>query len=122
MTQVVHKNCSVCQSNTDHTEVLKWVCLPKYLVLAISRFAYVGSKTVKNNTPVPVQAHVSVDGTSYSLVGIIHHHGGGANSGHYTSTLFNENIFFDCNDMMITESSHFKNTYSDTAYIMVYGL
>ena len=29
MSQIVHKNCAVCQNNTEHSEVLKWICFPK---------------------------------------------------------------------------------------------
>ena len=122
MAQTVCKYCTVCQYNTEHDEKLKWICFPKYLVLALSRFSYVFGKIVKNKTGILIQTHVSVDGAGYSLLGIIHHHGGSACSGHYTSTLFHDDIIFDCNDMMITESSNFTPIHSTTAYILVYRL
>ena len=117
---VVHKNCTVCQTDTEHNESLKWICLPRYLVLAINRFSYVGNRTVKSNLCIPVQTQITVDATYFELVSIMHHHGNGAGSGHYTSTLFHDDKVFDCNDMMIIESSSYQLADSATSYMMVY--
>ena len=120
MSQVVHKTCIVCHRNTEHNEILQWVCPAKYLVLAVNRFAYVGGRTIKSKSLVPIQTRVSMDGHCFTLVGIIHHHGDSANSGHYTCTLFHNDNVFQCNDMMITESSGFEFVHSATSYILVY--
>ena len=102
--------------------ILKWVCLPKYLVLAINRFSYVAGRIVKCNIDVPIQTRVNVNDKYFTLVGIIHHHGISANSGHYTCTLiYNDRVFY-CNDMMITESSVFEVVHAGTPYILVYKL
>ena len=122
LSQLVQKRCILCHRNTPHTEILKWISLPKYLILAMNRFTYVHGRTIKNNIVVPIQARVSVDGNCFTLVGIIHHHGSSANSGHYTCTLFHDGKVFHCNDMMITESSAFEFVHSDTPYILVYRI
>ena len=122
MSQVVYKNCMTCLRNAEHDETLRWVCLPNYLVLAVNRFNYVGNRTIKNNTCIPLQTHVTMDGAKFTLVGIVHHHGSGASSGHYTSTLFHDDSVFQCNDMMITESSKLEFAHSATSYILVYKL
>ena len=121
LSQQVQKRCTACKRSTLHSEILKWISPPKYLILALNRFTYVGVGTIKNNIVVPVQAQVSVDGNCLTLVGIIHHHGSSANSGHYTCTLFHNGKVFHCNDMMITESSGFEFVHSATPYIMVYS-
>ena len=121
MTQVVLKNCITCHRDTEHVEILKWVCPPQYLILAINRFSYVGNRTVKSDTGLPIQTRVNIDGSYFTLVGIIHHHGNSANSGHYTCTLFYNDKIFHCNDMMITESSDSKSVHSATPYILVYS-
>ena len=120
LSQKVQKRCTVCKCNTLHSEISKWISLPKYLILAINRFTYVGGGTIKNNIVVPIQAQVGVDSNCLTLVGIIHHHGNSANSGHYTCTLFHNGKVFHCNDMMITESVGFEFVRSATPYILVY--
>ena len=65
--QHVHKKCTVCQYNTEHDEILKWICFPKYLVLTINRFTYCDNKTVKNNISIPVQTQLSMDRNCCSL-------------------------------------------------------
>ena len=107
MSQSVHKHCNLCQRDTEHTDILKWICLPNYLILTINRFAYVDGRTIKRDIDVPIQTHVSIDGSNFTLIGIIHHHGNSANSGHYTCTLIHDSMVFDCNDRMITRSSNF---------------
>ena len=122
MTQIVHKHCACCHKNTEHTETLKWTCPPKYLVLAINRFAYFGNRTIKDNSCIPIQFNVQIHGFKFELVGIIDHHGSTAGSGHYTSTLFHNDSGYHCNDMRITNFPNFKTIDSATAYILVYKL
>ena len=61
MTQIVHKHCACCHINTEHTETLKWTCPPKYLILAINKFAYFGNRTIKDNSCIPIQFNIQID-------------------------------------------------------------
>ena len=119
MTQIVHKHCACCHKYTEHSEIFKWTYPPKYLVLAINRFAYFGNRTIKDNPCIPIQFNIQIDGFKFELAGIIDHHGGTARSGLYTSTLFHNDSGYHCNDTRITNFPNFKTIDYATAYILI---
>ena len=69
MSQLVHKHCDMCHRNTEHNEIMKWICLPKYLILNVNRFAYVDGRTIKRNIEVPIQARVNIHYLYNTLTG-----------------------------------------------------
>ena len=83
-----------------------------------TEFSYVGNRTAKRGTGLPTQTHVTIDGSYFTLVDIIHHHGNSANSGHYTCTLFYNDKILHCN-VVITESSDSRSVHSSMPNILV---
>ena len=120
MKQSICKLCGRCGANTMHSETLKWVYPPHYLVILINRFTYQGTRTIKRRTRVPVQLSLSLNNGQFDLLCSIDHHGGSSSAGHYTSTLLHDEGVFYCSDSIITQRNEVLEKHSTTVYIMIY--
>jgi ubiquitin C-terminal hydrolase len=94
--------------------------VPKVLVVLINRFGYVNGISVKNKFNISIDERFTLKGCAYELIGIIHHHGQTAISGHYTAWV-KYNQFFVCNDVHVKPVNIHENIKTDTGYILIYN-
>jgi ubiquitin C-terminal hydrolase len=74
----------ICNKNSVHQYSKEIIIVPKILVVLINRFGYVNGISVKNKFNISIDEEFTLKGCVYELIGIIHHHGQTAVSGHYT--------------------------------------
>ena len=91
---------------------------PQNLVIVINRFLQLDGRVVKNRSHVQFHTNITEIFGSYQLLGVIHHHGTSLNSGHYTNTIYINDMFYSCNDHKIAPSECIQD--SGSAYIVFY--
>ena len=114
----ITKDCGHCMQSSLHSVRRQITHCPKILFIVVSRYE-ASLTTRKNKGKVKVDHHVSINSSTYNLIGAIHHHGEETTSGHYTArTFFNNHAYF-LNDHIIRP---LKDTHyiSDSVYLLFY--
>jgi ubiquitin C-terminal hydrolase len=114
------RSCIICNENSVHQYSKEIFIVPKVLVVLINRFGYVNGISVKNKFNISIDERFTLKGCAYELIGIIHHHGQTAISGHYTAWV-KYNQFFVCNDVHVKPVNIHENIKTDTGYILIYN-
>ena len=118
--------CEKCKKKTLFMKTLEIERLPRYLVLALKRFKYILTNSMKINNLIsfPLQDlslenYVSQKNINYkyNLFGVINHRGS-LDGGHYYSTFNLKNRFIEFNDSQISEIKGGIET--NKVYMLIY--
>lgn len=90
---------------------------PRVLLVHIQRWHPVTGKRV--STAVRLSKRVSLVGTEYRLMAVVHHFGQ-VSSGHYTASVAAPDGWYGCNDAQVRRIPPVDETLSSTAYICAY--
>ena len=99
----IERNCPHCKICKTASQTTSFTKDPEILIFQIKRFDEHGNK-IGGAIDVPTRIDLQ-SGTMFRMIGTINHYGMTANSGHYTSTLYNRNrqTFYLVNDQLIEE-------------------
>ena len=92
------------------------------MIVVINRFIYVSEMASKDNNPVPLEGVVEIDKHKFILNAIIHHHGVSLRSGHYTTSIIDQNMLHYCDDEKVSSTPMSSVHDSSTAYVIFYKL
>ena len=114
----ITKNCVHCMQSSIHSVTRQITCCPRILFVVVNRYE-ASLTTRKNKGKVKVDRCVSINSSTYKIIGAIHHHGEETTSGHYTArTFFNNHAYF-LNDHLIRTLKD-EHYISDSVYILFY--
>ena len=122
--QEIERRCEHCGSENS-TQVTTFVQEPATLILQLNRFKYsqVDKRVIKIHEPLIFPTIFQMPGgSSYKIVATINHIGETANSGHYTSLIFDpdKNSFILVDDDRITPSVGIDEEICQQVYMLVY--
>ncbi|XP_058617802.1 uncharacterized protein LOC131531207 [Onychostoma macrolepis] len=115
--------CENCDEKSDTI----WICEihehPTILALHLKRFVYDywSCRFEKNDCPMDVPLHLSLQGQEYWLYAVINHRGS-RYGGHYTADIRSstENKWYCFDDSRVTETDESKLKRSSEAYLLLY--
>jgi ubiquitin carboxyl-terminal hydrolase 8 len=114
--------CEKCHSDTRIKTTTIWK-FPAILIINLQRFIYDKKGNygkLKKQVELNKTLHFSSSGNiyNYELQSVIYHHGSSPNSGHYTTDILKDNIWYKIDD---DDYKNTKLTKSSTAYVLVYS-
>ena len=92
---------------------------PNVLFIHLKRYEFYDDKSHKIKSIIKPSTLINFHGSSYRLKSIVQHNGEEANSGHYTTVLYLDNKWIECNDNVINSNS---GTIDEEGYIYVYEI
>ena len=103
----IERNCPNC-GNPTASQVASFNVDPETIIFQLSRFRYSTehNATIKIHDEIDVPTRINLpSGALYQIVGTINHYGSSANSGHYTTAIYNKtkNNYYLCDDETIFE-------------------
>jgi ubiquitin carboxyl-terminal hydrolase 2 len=112
--EIIDYYCEKCKNKHKAEKEMDFWKLPKYIIIHLKRF---NNDSTKDNRDIiyPLDNLIIKD-TSYTLLGLIRHHGEESNHGHYTTTIFTEegNLVLDDENISANEE------YITKPYILLY--
>ena len=122
-----HIFCSTCNSNQVTRKLFSISETGVYIFVHIKRFQQMGDILRKDLAHIECEKEINIPLSyrdevfftkSYRLVGTINH-SGSINSGHYTSTIYDDNlkVWFHCNDKAVLQTQGIPNKH---VYIAIY--
>ncbi|XP_048054278.1 ubiquitin carboxyl-terminal hydrolase 47-like isoform X2 [Megalobrama amblycephala] len=115
--------CNDCDEKRDTTLSIEIHEYPEILPLHLKRFEYDYRVRgfVKNDCPMDVPLHLSLQGHKYSLYAVINHTGTRFR-GHYTAVIrsFTDNKWYHFNDSRVTLTDESELKRSGEAYLLLY--
>jgi ubiquitin C-terminal hydrolase len=134
--QLLYHTCDICKSYEKSEKNLKIWKPPLLLFIHLTRFKQTSFNKVSKNKSfidIPKEINISefydnsiIDSfkvNKYILKGIINHHGGSLNSGHYTADCIsiNDNSWYHFNDSDVSKYSG-NNIDISAAYVLMYEI
>ena len=118
----LEKSSFQCKRNTWHLCSKQFLQPPKYLVISVNRFSYVGGQFMKKNRSlVPLDSNFMLCSYEFSLQATIDHHGLSVYRGHCTASVYCCEKTFYCNDK-ITICDINNTLESSTTHVVVCNL
>ena len=116
------RTCPNCHKITLHTTCDNICQQPNITIVCTNRFKQLpmGNFT-KNCTVVHCDPSISLPNFVGSLVGVVLHHGSSITSGHYTSIVRADNIWYSCNDKVVSVINDIHSVlHSKDVYLLFY--
>ncbi|KAM0680591.1 Ubiquitin carboxyl-terminal hydrolase 15 [Glugoides intestinalis] len=110
-------NCENCKKQRLFTMRPKMAALSKYLMIHLKRFSYSGNKAKINTFIDFPERNLKIEGNDFNLIATANHLEIGLGYGHYIAYLRKDNIWYCCNDSVISVAPELDKS---TAYILFY--
>ncbi len=115
------KFCYLWNSNKSHTNQDVIIQQPLITTICVNRFHQSRTGRLSKNTAhVLCNGYISLTDFDSQLMGLILHKGSSTNSGHYLSMVKVGDIWFECDDVKITEIEFNHFCSSNTVYMLFY--
>ena len=119
-TEQIVKTCEYCHMQETQDITSNIYEFPRILMIQLSRFSVsnLHHRYRKNSFPNPLYEKVRFGLVEYELFGVIEHHGVSVDSSHYTCLILHKDIWYMCNDHVITKVS--LPSLSKNSYLLFY--
>ena len=94
------KKCG-CLASDSHAVIVQPA---KYVIACLKSFEYGQSAAVRVNTPVFGRSDVTINTLVYTRIAELNHMGS-AVGGHYTTCVLNKDLWYNCNDGIVTKTN-----------------
>ena len=120
--ETITKYCINCNCDTEHAMCRDIWAQPDIMVIRVNRFKQTSrGRICKNNSVLSSSETLTLDTGRVGLIGVIFHHGSTTASGHYTSVVKVNNVWYRCNDNSVEVVEFTDICDSKESYILFYN-